>query len=116
MISGSVILVTAAFTYVSAIVDAEHINKKQYIDSHVSRGFLRGMFFCATGFSDPLNAIASSFLFWALFDQALNLERKLPFWYLGTVAKTDIFFSNKKWLYISIKISSLILSLYLFLK
>ena len=108
-------MVSTAFILWSATIDREHIEKGEYIKNHKSRFMLRLSFVTAIAVYSIPHGIASGFLFWALFDQVLNLERKLPFWYLGTVAKTDIFFSNKKWLYISIKISSLILSLYLFL-
>ncbi len=93
----------------------QHILKKEYITDHKPRATLRVAFFAAFGVYDPIMGLASALLFWVLFDQLLNWMRYLPFWYLGTVAKTDIFFSKRKWLYISIKISSLILSLLLFL-
>lgn len=115
MIAGLGILVTSAFVLMSALVDAEMILKGHYIDSHKSRWYLRFCFFLSFGFFNWTWAIASALLFTALFDQVLNLMLSKPFWYLGTVAKWDKFFSNKKWLYVTIKILCLVTSLYLYL-
>ena len=115
MIIGFGILLTIGFVIISAIVDAEHLNKKQYIDNHGSRWLLRLCFFLVLGFYDWIWIFASGLLFTATFDQALNRFRGLPFWYLGTVAKWDIFWSKRKWLYIPVKILVLILSLFLFI-
>jgi hypothetical protein len=99
----------------SAIVDAEHINKGEYIEDHSSRWLLRMGFFIAMAMSSKLDGLASALLFTALFDQLLNWFRNKPFWYLGTVAKWDIFFSKRKWLYITVKIICLITAITLFL-
>jgi len=115
MITGLGILVTCGFVVISAIVDAEHILKKEYIESHRSRWFLRLCFFLAMGFHSWIWIIASALFFAATFDQLLNRFRELPFWYLGTVAKWDIFWSKRMWLYIPIKILLLLVSLFLFL-
>lgn len=110
----SSLLMTTAFTIISAIVDSEHINKGQYIESHKSRWILRLTFFIVVGISNILNGVAAALLFTALFDQVLNWLRGKPFWYLGTVAKWDIFFSKRKWLYITVKVLCLISAILLF--
>ncbi len=138
MIAISCILVTSAFTYMSAIVDAQHLEKKQHIDNHSSRACLRLCFFSAIAIYNPVYGVASALLFYALFDQLLNWMRELPFWYLGTVSKIDRFFNEpkvvipywrckgvtkkvtiflgkSKWLYITVKIVCLSWSFYLFL-
>lgn len=115
MIAGVGVLVTCAFTIFSATVDAEHIYKKEYIDNHSSRWWLRLSFFVAMGLRDPFFAIASALLFSALFDQVLNIFREKPLFYLGAVASWDIFFNKHRWLYLLVKVVSLIGSLWLFL-
>jgi hypothetical protein len=107
-------ILTILFIVFTAFIDVEMILKNQYIDSHRSRWLQRFTFFLALGLNDPLDAIASALLFSVLFDQVLNLMRGLPFWYLGTVAKWDIFFSKRKWLYIIAKFLMLIASILLF--
>jgi len=114
MIDIEVILTTTAFVLASAIIDSEHILKKEYIKDHKPRWYLRFAFCLAISIYSPLNGIASGLLFYALFDQVLNFFRGLPFWYLGTVAKHDIFFSKRKWLYITVKVLCLIASITLF--
>ena len=114
MIDAGVILTTTAFVLASAIVDSEHILKKEYIKDHKSRWYLRWSFCVVIAIYNPLNGVASGLLFYALFDQVLNFFRGLPFWYLGTVAKHDIFFSKRKWLYITVKVLCLITAIVLF--
>ena len=104
------------FTMASAAVDGTLINNKHYIDDHTPRVVFRFTVFILIGLlsQNVWLFIASGLLFAALFDQMLNFVRGLDFWYLGTVAKWDIFFSKYKWLYISTKISALLLSLIIF--
>lgn len=108
MIVGLGIAITVAFTIASAAVDAEHIKKKQYIEDHKSRWWLRFFFFLGIGVFNVFWIIGSALIFTALFDQLLNKERGLPFWYLGTEAKWDRFFSKRKALYVIVKVVSLI--------
>lgn len=107
--------VTIGFSILSAVVDAEHINKKEYINKHRSRWLLRLCFFISIGLAEWQYFFASAFLFTALFDQLLNKFRDLPLWYLGTVARWDVFFSKRKWLYILVKVICLSLGLFLFI-
>ena len=141
MIGSMAILVTGGFILLTAFIDAEHIKKQEYIDSHASRFFQRGFFILAMGLIDPFYLLASLFLFIALFDQVLNSMMGKDFWYLGTTAKWDIIFNRKyfticypilwrrdkelndmkfidfnfKILYIAIKVITLFSSLFLFL-
>jgi hypothetical protein len=117
MIVGAAILLTVGFTMTCAYVDAEHLEDNEYIDDHTSRWVLRFIFFLAIGFSGLKNSVASALLFTALFDQLLNyMLHKKSIWYLGDTALWDIFFKERKWLYIAMKITTLLLSLFLFLK
>lgn len=109
------LLVTMYFTTWCVVVDAEHINKKQYIENHRSRWFMRSAFFLAIGISHPFYGIASVLFFSALFDQLLNKARALSFWYLGATAKWDIFFLKHKRLYITTKLLSIIFAILIFL-
>lgn len=115
MIEGAPILVTVGFTILSAYVDYEHLIDNDFIEDHKARWFLRFTFALALGIVNPWFILAAGFLFWSLFDQTLNALRKKPFWYLGTTAKMDKFFQDKKFLYIASKFTCLIVSLYLFL-
>jgi len=114
MISILVAVVSLAFVVLTALIDAEMILEEHYIDSHRSRWSQRVCFFLAMGMVQPEYFFASALLFSALFDQVLNSMRMLPFWYLGTVAKWDLFFSKRKWLYVAMKITTLILAALLF--
>ncbi len=104
------------FTMVSAAVDGTLVNNKHYIDDHTPRWIFRFSIFVLIGlfFQNVCLFLASAFLFTALFDQMMNFVRGIDFWYLGTVAKWDVFFSKYKWLYISTKILTLLLALFLF--
>ena len=109
------ILITAGFIIFSAVVDAQHLSKKQYIESHISRACLRASFFIMTGIYNPAHGLASALLFAALFDQILNVLMGKKLFYLGTVAKWDRFFNKRKCLYIIVKVTCLVLSLILFI-
>jgi len=116
MIGVTILFFVVGFTACFAWMDAEHLNKKHYIDNHTSRWVLRAYFFVSIGIFNPWWMIGSSLIFTALFDQLLNLGRGLPFWYLGTVAKWDIFFSKRKWMYVSAKILALLLGVFILLR
>ena len=102
------ICLSIAFVILSAIIDAEHIKKEQFFSDHKSRWILRFIFFLAIGIDHIEYIIGSALIFTALFDQVLNRLRGLGFWYLGTEAKWDLFFSSKPILYKFVKISALI--------
>jgi hypothetical protein len=114
MLMISEMLVTTGFIICSAVVDSEHLKKGEYIKSHTSRSVLRALFFISIGIHNPLHGIASALFFAALFDQMLNTLMDKDLFYLGAVAKWDIFFRKRKTLYISIKIICLVLSWILF--
>ena len=115
MIGGLGILVTVGFVLVSAVMDGEHLNKKQYIEDHTSRWLLRAMFCLALGFGNWIWIFAAALLFAAMFDQVLNKFRGKRFWYLGTVAKWDLFWKKHIWFYATAKIIMLIVSITMFL-
>ena len=110
------LIITLAFIMWTAIIDSEHLKKKQYIDNHADRWFQRACFFFALGIANPAYCLGSALLFTALFDQLLNFKMKRYLFYLGTTAKWDRFFRNKTPLYIIVKISCLIIGSYLLLK
>jgi hypothetical protein len=103
------------FIILSAIIDYEHITKKEYIKNHTSRWCLRASFCLTIAIYNPIQGMASALLFYALFDHLLNILRGESFFYLGTVAKHDIFFSNKMWLYIPIKTICFLLSIFVYI-
>ena len=109
------VLLVIDFTIYTALIDAEHINKDEYITNHLDRWLQRGCFFIAFAFTHVVYSLASALLFTALFDQILNIARGKHFLYLGTVSPWDRFFRNKIILYIIIKILALLTSLILFL-
>ena len=77
-----------------AYIDAEHLNKNEYINNHNSRWILRALFVIAAS-NDILNVLGMTLIFIALFDGILNKFRGLDLMYLGQVAKWDLFFTNK---------------------
>jgi len=108
------VLITIGFTVFTARIDAEHINKDEYITNHFDRWIQRSFFFLAIGFIS-IYSLASALLFTAIFDQILNFLRGKHWLYLGTVSAWDRFFRNKIILYIIIKILALLTSMFLFL-
>jgi hypothetical protein len=107
---------TLGFVLFSALIDSEHLKDKDYIESHVSRGFLRFIFLIVIGLDNWVHGVAASLLFAATFDQTLNALMGNKMWHLGKTAHWDRFFNNKKWLYIILKFAALAVGLYLFLK
>jgi len=92
------IFAALGFAAVSALIDVEHITKQQYIESHVSRWIMRLYFFLAMGTQCACWSLGSALIFTAVFDQFMNYGMNKPFFYLGTVAKWDIFF-QRTWFY-----------------
>lgn len=93
----------AAFLILSAWIDFEHLADNDFIESHLSRWLLRGVFILGVS-NSVLELVAMVLLWMGLFDGILNTFRCKKFNYLGSTAKWDIFFNNRKNLYISIKI------------
>ena len=97
------ILLFALITVTMAWIDSEHLNRDEYILSHLSRSVLRALFCITIGFYSINGAILFALVFWLLFDHLLNYFRGKSIFYLGTVSKLDIFFSNNIALYIILK-------------
>ncbi len=90
-------------TYLFAIIDSEYIKKEEYILNHASRFILRGLIALTISLYSIQDAVIFTVTFWIFFDHFINWRLGKPIFYLGTVAKTDIFFSKKLWLYILLK-------------
>ena len=97
------ILLFALIAVTMAWIDSEHLNKNEYILSHLSRSVLRALFCLTIGFYSINGAILFALTFWLLFDQVLNYFIGKSIFYLGTVSKLDIFFSKNIALYIILK-------------
>jgi hypothetical protein len=113
MILGIKILATSGFIFLSALIDAEHLKDKDYIESHISRGFLRLIFIIIIGLDNWIHGVAAALLFAATFDQVLNLLMKRDLFYLGNTAYWDKFFNKRKPLYMAVKFITLALGIIL---
>ena len=85
-----------------AWIDAGHYRKKEWVYNHWSRLFNRGTVFLMLGVFNPLIGLYGLFVFWAMFDGILSTLREgnLGWYYIGSVAGTDKFFSKYPNLYI----------------
>jgi len=92
------------WTFSWALVDGEHILKQEYIKNHASRFFNRAIVGIMLGLLSWKAGVMAALLYWATFDAMLNLYRKKPIFYTGTVANTDKFFKGKRGLYIVTKV------------
>jgi len=114
MIETGAILITMFFViFATAVIDAQHIGKKEYIDDHTSRVVQRlainiGWFFVGWQFG-----LIFGLLFWALFDTILNLLRGLPFFYKGTTAKIDKKLRNSPFILYGSKVLALVIIIFL---
>ena len=97
------ILLFAFIAVTMAWIDSEHLNKNEYILNHLSRSVLRALICLTIGFYSINGAILFALVFWLLFDHVLNFFRGKDIFYLGTVAKLDIFFSKNIAFYILLK-------------
>jgi len=111
-----IFLVTLAFIITTALIDAQHIKQQQYIYNHTSRAIQRALFVCAIACFSVKLALASLFLYIALFDAAINMWLNKYFLNLGNTAKWDIFWNKHKRLYLILKISTLLISILLYIK
>ena len=106
-----VIIFATAFTWFTAKIDSEYWDsaKDRYILNHTSR-FIQRAIYCLTMaiFSYKQCAI-SAMTFWLFFDQFLNIQKGLPLFYLGSTARTDIWFAKTIWVYLSAKFLDLTL-------
>mgnify|MGYP003628703647 CR=1 FL=1 len=95
------IIAVLCWVIVEAYRDAEILNIHQYFTDHKSRVISR----CAVGVIAATSVslwvgVLTLFLFWLLFDLLLNIFRKDVDWdHMGTVAKSDKFFSKNIELY-----------------
>ena len=104
-----VILLSFAFSWVSSIVDSEHVNDGDYIEDHTSRSYLRLLFFVALMLANPLYGLVSALIFAGTFDQFFNYNaNKDSIWYLGTTAEWDKFWGVYPKAYIGMKILSIL--------
>lgn len=97
------IILFALIAVTMAWIDSEHLNKDEYILNHLSRSVLRALICLTIGFYSINGAILFALVFWLLFDHVLNYFRGKTIFYLGSVSKLDIFFSNQFALYILLK-------------
>ena len=109
------IILSIAYIVLSAVIDAEHIVDEDYIESHVSRVLLRFVFLCTVAMVSIQASVGATFIYIAIFDQVLNRLTKKKFWYLGTVAKWDIFWKKHMVTYKIVKALSLLIGLTLFI-
>lgn len=105
------LILTLLFILASAKFDAILINAGKYIDDHKSRWTFRFVVVALISLFDLYNFISLGLVFAALFDPTLNYFRNLGFWYLGTVAKWDLFFTKRLWLYKILRFTALIAGL-----
>lgn len=105
------LILTIAFTLASAKVDAVLINGGNYITNHNPRFIFRTIVISLFALFNPWLMLAYGLVFFSIFNPLLNYYRGLGFWYLGTVAKTDKFFTKYPTLYKITLISSSIVGL-----
>lgn len=97
------------FILLSALVDAEHIENKQYFTDHISRFALR--FIVTIMASDTIiDFLIYGLLFWLLFDIILNLLMKRSIFYVGNTAWIDKQFNKIPIVYFLLKIIVLTIS------
>lgn len=110
------LIVAYLWIHFTAKVDAEHLNKQEYINNHASRLAARILTGVIVGIFSPVAGICLGLLFWTLFDTILNRFRNKPWFYVGSVAETDKFFKNKYRFYFLTKIISLTIVIILLIK
>lgn len=110
-----VYITTILFIYSCAFIDYEHLRDNDFIEDHTSRVVQRFLFLLLISMYNYKLAFASAFLFAAVFDQQLNFLRGFDLLHLGNTAKWDKFFNKRKWLYVSVKVLCLIISIILYI-
>lgn len=95
----------------TARIDHIHISKLEFITDHRPRFYDRMYTTLIVTFLDPILGLALGLLFWGLFDFILNYMNGKSIYYIGTTAKTDIFFQKYKRAWIISKYVSTILSI-----
>jgi hypothetical protein len=97
------LILAILFTIYSAVIDAEHITDKDFIEDHRSRFGLRAIFFSALLFIDYRVFILGILFFGSVFDLILNSMCDKDIWYLGDVARWDRFWKKRINLYKAFK-------------
>lgn len=104
------------FIFLSAKFDAIIINSAIYIDDHLPIFIFRFVVVLLISCFDLRLFFSYGLIFVATFDPLLNYFRGLGFWYLGTVAKWDLFFKQHLTLYKILRFSSLTLGVFIYCK
>lgn len=86
------------FLFLSVIIDGEHINKEQFIESHVTRWLLRGIVIVGLSVS-WLSFLTMIVLWMTYFDGFLNWEIDRDYYSIGSTSKWDIFWGKYPRLY-----------------
>ena len=94
-------------TILFALIDAQYINAGYRFESHFSRWILR-LFVVLAMSTDWTDFVLFSAVLYLVFDYALNYFRKLPIFYMGTVAKLDKIWGGDYRLQLAFKITFLI--------
>lgn len=112
------LIILFLFTFFTALIDAEHYNKHQWVENKVSRVFSRAVFILALSIDscyefNIFEIISYSLVFWGLFDQLLNGMRKdVDLWHTGN-GTIDSFSNLYPHIYWGAKIISIPLALVL---
>lgn len=115
MISTILAITTILFTHYTSSIDAVHLNKGEWIDNKVNRWFQRAFAIVPISVYNVELFFACGILFYVLFDQMLNIKRRIPFLHLGDKG-IDKFFKKRIYLYIAVKLILIGVSAYLFIK
>jgi len=97
----------------TARIDHIHISKLEFITDHTPRFYDRMYTTLIVTLLDPIIGLSVGLLFWGLFDFILNYLNGKSIYYIGTVSKTDIFFSKYKRLWVASKYISITTSIIL---
>ncbi len=115
MIVLELIATTILFTHFTSNIDAVHLNKGEWINNKFNRWFQRAFAILPIAVYNVELSFACGILFYVLFDQMLNLKRRLPLLHLGDKGM-DKFFRKRIYLYIAVKLILIGFSAYLFIK
>ena len=104
--------ISIVFIIACAIIDKETL-EYSYIYDHKSRALQRALFFLCLALYSITGALGGVLLFMALFDGILNKLRDKDILYLGSTAYWDVFFKDRTFLYICVKVITLFGGIYL---
>ena len=108
MILALFITIVICFTALSAIIDVEHLKKRQYVLDHNSRWFQRLTFILIIAVFDWKLAIVAGLIFTVLFDHVLNIFWKKHLFYIGGTSKFDLFWRDNPSFYKAVKLVLLV--------